>query len=96
MTAKQYHTIVSAVSDYADRASFVDTYGEDAGQIWDACARSCRDILSAAGLTQTRFCDRFCLPRRTVENWCGGQRPCSLSYRLMFQQLLGLLDVEII
>lgn len=96
MTAKQYHSIVSAVSDYHDRAAFVGAFGEDAGQIWDACSRSVKDILTAAGLTQANFCDRFCLPRRTVEDWCAERRTCSLSTRLMFQQLLRLLDLDVL
>ena len=95
MTAKQYHAIVSAVPDYSSRAAFVTAFGNDAGQIWDACTRSVKDILADAGLTQAKFCERFCLPRRTVEDWCAGRRACTLSTRLMFQQLLGLLAVEI-
>ena len=95
MTTKQYSALVSAAPDYSSRAAFVAAFGDDAGQIWDACTRSVKDILAEAGLTQAKFCERFCLPRRTVEDWYSGRRSCALSTRLMVQQLLGLLNVKI-
>ena len=62
------------------------------GQIWDAAHRSVKEIAAAAGLSQRKLAERFCIPYRTVENWCGGQRECPDYVRLMMQELLGQLD----
>lgn len=68
---------------------------EDLREIWEAAHRSFKDILSAAGITQARFLTRFCISRRTVCSWYNGERQCAIYDRLMFQQLLGILDIEI-
>lgn len=62
------------------------------GRIFDACHRSVKEIAVAAGLSQRKLAEKFCIPYRTVENWCGGQSECPLYTRLMMQQLLHLLD----
>ena len=61
------------------------------GSIWDACHRSVRDIASAAGLSQRKLAERFCIPYRTVEDWSAGKRECALYMRLMMQECLGIL-----
>lgn len=59
--------------------------------IYTAAARTMREIVSAAGMTQAAFAEHFCIPRRTVEDWCRGVRECPLYTRLMMQRILGLL-----
>jgi hypothetical protein len=59
--------------------------------VWDAVHRPVREIVSAAGMTQAAFAEHFCIPRRTVEDWCRGVRECPLYTRLMMQRILGLL-----
>ena len=61
------------------------------GSIYDAAHRSVTDIAKAAGLSQRKLAERFCIPYRTVENWCGGQRECPFYLRMMMQECLGLL-----
>lgn len=61
------------------------------GSIWDACHRSVKDIASAAGLSQRKLAERFCIPYRTVEDWSTGKRECNIYIRLMMQECLGLL-----
>lgn len=60
------------------------------GQIWDACRRSVKDIAVAAGMSQRKLAERFCIPYRTVEDWRPGQHECSVYIRLMMQELLGV------
>lgn len=60
-------------------------------KIWDATHRSIRDIAADAGLSQRKLAERFCIPYRTMENWCSDVNKCALYIRLMMQQLLGLL-----
>ncbi len=61
------------------------------GEIYDACHRSVRDIVAVSGLTQRAFAERFCIPLRTVEDWCTLRRECALYMRLMMQECLGIL-----
>lgn len=61
------------------------------GEIYDACHRSVRDIVAVSWLTQRAFAERFCIPLRTVEDWCTGKRECSIYIRLMMQECLGIL-----
>ena len=37
---------------------------------------SIKELIQAAGMTQTAFGEYFGIPLRTVQNWCGGQRQC--------------------
>lgn len=60
-------------------------------QIWDAAHSSVKQIAADAGLSQRKLAERFCIPYRTVENWCGGQNACPLYVRLMMQEILGIL-----
>lgn len=64
------------------------------GQIHDAAHMSIRDIISAAGLTQSAFAVKFCIPLRTVEDWATGKRKCKDYDRLMFARLLGILEAH--
>lgn len=59
--------------------------------IYTAATRTVREIVSSAGMTQAAFAEHFCIPRRTVEDWCRGVRECPLYTRLMMQRILGLL-----
>ena len=61
------------------------------GEIYEACHRSVRDIVAVSGLTQRAFAERFCIPLRTVEDWCAGKRECAVYLRLMMQECLGIL-----
>lgn len=58
-------------------------------ELWRAAHMSIRDIRDAAGLTQAAFCTRFCIPKRTLENWEGGQRICPAYLRLLLAQTVG-------
>lgn len=63
----------------------------DICSIWDACHRSVKDIASAAGISNRKLAERFCIPYRTVEDWSAGKRECAVYLRLMMQECLGLL-----
>ena len=61
------------------------------GQIWDAARRTVPEIAKAAGLSNRKLAERFCIPYRTVEDWAADRRESPLYVRLMLQQCLGLL-----
>lgn len=62
---------------------------EDIGGIWDVAHLSVRSIREMSGLTQAAFAQRFCIPKRTLENWEGGQRGCPDYVRLLLAQASG-------
>ena len=61
--------------------------------IYTAVNRPVRAIVTASGLSQAAFAARYCIPRRTVENWCSGANECPLYTRLLLQRAEGLLEV---
>lgn len=58
--------------------------------IYAAASCTVREIVAAVGMTQAAFAERFCVPRRTVEDWCRGITKCPMYTRLLIQQSLGL------
>lgn len=63
--------------------------------IYTAVHRTLREIVEASGLSQAAFARRYCIPKRTVENWCSGVNDCPLYTRLLLQESLGLLQVDV-
>ena len=62
------------------------------GAIWEAAHRTVREIAALSGLSQRKLAERFCIPYRTVEDWCRGLRTPPDYVRLMMQECLGLVD----
>ena len=50
---------------------------------------SIREIRKHTGLSQAAFAVRYCIPRRTVENWESGANDCPIYTRLMLARLSG-------
>ena len=94
-----YDDLDAYVSDMISSSIWGDAPGEpipperldQLRSIYAAASRPGREIVSAAGMTQAAFAEAFCIPLRTVENWCTGCRECPLYTRLMMQKCLGLL-----
>lgn len=63
------------------------------GAIWDAVNRSVREIVVHSGLSQAAFAERYCIPKRTLENWCSGSRECPVYLRLLLQRAENLITV---
>ena len=63
---------------------------EELGHLWDAAHLTIRDIRAHTGLSQAAFAARYCIPRRTVENWESGVRSCPDYLRLLLAQATGL------
>ena len=61
--------------------------------IWDVAHMSVAQIRSTTGMTQAQFAERFCLKRRTLEDW-ESRSKCPDHIRLMMAEILGLLTVE--
>lgn len=60
------------------------------GHVWDVAHLSVSDIRAATGLTQVAFATRYCIPRRSVENWESGVSRCPDYLRLLLAQAVGV------
>ena len=60
------------------------------GAIWDVAHTTIRDIRAATGLSQVAFAQRYCIPRRTIEEWEAGRRKCPPYLRLLLAQSVGI------
>lgn len=59
--------------------------------LWAVAHMSVKDICKAANLTQVALAIKFCIPIRTVEDWCRGIRQVPHYIRLMMAESLGLI-----
>lgn len=59
-------------------------------RLWDAAHLTIRDIRQHTGLSQAAFATRYCIPRRSVENWESGASSCPDYLRLLLAQSVGL------
>lgn len=64
-------------------------------QIWDARHRTIKEIAADAGMSCRQLADRFCIPQRTIEAWCMGERKSPAYVSMMIQECLGLLSVAV-
>ena len=68
---------------------------DDLRTIYTAVTRNIRDVVSHSGLSYARFGQKYNIPTRTVENWCGGVNACPLYTRLLLQRSEGLLPLTV-
>ena len=61
------------------------------GRIWDVAHMTVAQIRATTGLTQGDFAERFCLSRRTVEDW-ESRNKCPNHIRLMMAEILGIIE----
>ena len=59
--------------------------------IYAAASRTVREIVAHSGLSQAAFAERYCIPKRTVENWCTESRGCPIYLPLLLQRAENLI-----
>lgn len=80
---------LSSIWDAPEDADIPAARLDELGELWDAAHLTIRDIRAHTGLTQAAFAERYLIPKRSVENWEGGQRKCPAYLRLMLAELSG-------
>lgn len=60
-------------------------------EIWNAAHMSIKDICEQKKLTMAELSNRFCIPYRTIQNWCNGTNKCPDYVRLMILKQLNIL-----
>lgn len=109
MTDTQFNFCVRECANYTDLDAYVSDLTlstiwvdsdspevaarPDLRSIYTAVNRTPKEIVSASGLSQAAFAERYCIPKRTVEDWCRGVAKCPLYTRLLLQRAEGLLQV---
>lgn len=64
---------------------------EYVGKVWDVAHMSAQEIVTARGLKRTACAQLLCMPYRTLESWCRGDRDCGDYIRLWLAVLLGII-----
>lgn len=83
---------LSSIWGDAPDAAIPDDRLRQLGQLWDVAHLTVKEIRAATGLSQAAFAQRFCIPRRTVENWESGTNTCPVYVRLLLAQAVGLYE----
>ena len=63
--------------------------------MWDAAHKSIKDIAKDAGLSCRKLAEHFGIPYRTMESWSSGHNECPYYEKMMMQECLGLLPLNI-
>ena len=101
--AQNYTDREAYISDLALSSMWGDLPEDDIPQdrlsqlvrIYDAVHRSVKDIASEAGISAREMAIRFCIPQRTLENWCMSVNKCPLYTRLLLQESLGIYEPNV-
>lgn len=81
---------LSSTWEDAEDAEIPAGRAEQLGELWATAHLTIRDIRAGTGLSQAAFAQRFCIPRRTVEDWEAGRRSCPDYVRLLLAEVAGL------
>lgn len=81
---------LSSIWDDDDTQDITDERITEIGDIWDVAHLTICDIRQYTGLSQAKFATRFCIPRRSIEDWESGARHCPDYLRLLLAQAVGL------
>lgn len=76
-----YNVITSSKSeDFIDMQKYgfdIDSLYDTLKMIYDVSKLTIIDFLNKYGIKKASLSHRFCIPIRTVENWCNGNAKCS-------------------
>ncbi len=62
--------------------------------LWHVANDPFKSLLERIGYNQTQCAIRFCIPRRTIQDWAGERRAAPLYIRLMMAEATGLLNIR--
>lgn len=87
--------VVSSLPD--EERTRKDVYMDTAGQIrmlWHVAKDPFKVLLSRVSMSQSKCSVRFCIPLRTVQHWCAGDREAPMYVRLMLAEAAGILKIR--
>lgn len=83
---KEEHFLLSVTASGIDD----ETEKKRLNGIWKASQMSIRDMVASTGSTQESFGREVGIPRRTIQNWCTGQRSCPEYVRFLLAEHYNL------
>lgn len=83
---KEEHFLLSVTASGIDD----ETEKNRLNGIWKASQMSIRDMVASTGSTQESFGREVGIPRRTIQNWCTGQRSCPEYVRFLLAEHYNL------
>ena len=87
---------LSSIWDDDDTRDIPDERITEIGDIWDVAHLTICDIRRYTDLSQAKFATRFCIPRRSIEDWESGARRCPDYLRLLLAQAVGLYNKPVV
>ena len=92
-------------NDTTEKQAFINKWSHDAifasdetekyyieqeiAKIWDTAHICVKEIRAKTGLSQAKFAEKFCIPKRTIENWESGVNEIPDYTRLMLAEVTG-------
>ncbi len=89
-----YSSITSSTSgDYINLLKYninIDNTYNILKHIYEYANLPFSDLMNIIGIKKSAISHRFCIPIRTVENWCDGSRVCSSYLKLMIMECFNI------
>lgn len=85
------NSVTLSVEDDASGCVDLDAETARLSHLWDVAHLSMRELVDRTGLSQTAFAKGACIPHRTMQGWCLGERKCPVYLRFLLAEHYGLI-----
>lgn len=83
--------VTLSIPDDSDGCADLDAETARLSHLWDVSRMSMREMVKASGRSQTAFAKGACIPYRTMQGWCLGERECPVYVRFLLAEHYGLI-----
>lgn len=83
--------VIFSIPDDSDGCADLDAETARLSHLWDVSRMSMRELVTACNLSQLAFARGACIPPRTVQGWCLGERECPVYVRFLLAEHYGLI-----
>nr|DAQ60328.1 MAG TPA: putative DNA-binding protein [Caudoviricetes sp.] len=83
--------VTLSIPDDAEGNVDLDAETARLSHLWDVSRMSMREMVKASGRSQTAFAKGACIPYRTMQGWCLGERECPVYVRFLLAEHYGLI-----
>jgi hypothetical protein len=83
--------VTFSIPDDSDGCADLDAETARLSHLWDVSRMSMRELVTACNLSQLAFARNACIPPRTVQGWCLGERECPVYVRFLLAEHYGLI-----
>lgn len=83
--------VTLSTPDDVDGCLDLDAETARLSHLWDVARMSVLEMVKASGRSQTAFAKCACIPYRTMQGWCLGERKCPVYLRFLLAEHYGLI-----